>query len=361
MVDTVDMLIFWAVVLARFFIPLAIPRYPLPGVIAALVLDGIDQTIFQQFTALPLEGYQGYDKALDIYYLAITYLSTMRNWNNLFAFEINRFLFYYRLVGVVLFELLQIRTLLLVFPNTFEYFFIFYELVRVKWNPIQLTKKQVIAAVAFIWIFIKIPQEYWIHIAQLDTTDMIRANPWTILILVGWAAIVILGVWLILRKMPAPQKGFSIAADPIPNDIGMSYTIGNEKSSKHFFNSELVEKIFLVSLITIIFSQILPEVRATNYQLAIGVSFVIILNTVLSHWLARRGTSWRSILQEFIFMSVANFGIVLIYVFYLMSRYGGSVNLETTLFFILLLTLNVVLYDRYRPIYVKRRKKTTED
>ena len=84
MPDTSDMLIFWAVVMARFFIPLAIPRYPLPGVLACLILDGIDQTIFQQFTSLPLEGYQGYDKALDIYYLTITYLSTLRNWSNLF-------------------------------------------------------------------------------------------------------------------------------------------------------------------------------------------------------------------------------------------------------------------------------------
>ncbi len=69
-----DMLIFWAVVMARFFVPLAIPKYPLPGIIASLLLDAVDQTIFQQFTDLPLAGYQAYDKALDVYYLAITYL-----------------------------------------------------------------------------------------------------------------------------------------------------------------------------------------------------------------------------------------------------------------------------------------------
>ncbi|WP_269849929.1 hypothetical protein [Methanosarcina horonobensis] len=76
MVDTSDMLIFWAVVIARFLIPLSIPRYPLPGVLACLILDAVDQTIFQLFTNLPLEGYQSYDKSLDIYYLSITYLST---------------------------------------------------------------------------------------------------------------------------------------------------------------------------------------------------------------------------------------------------------------------------------------------
>lgn len=77
MPDTSDMLIFWSVVMLRFFLPLFIPVYPLPAVIACLILDMVDQTIFQLFTSLPLEGYQSYDKALDNYYLAITYLSTM--------------------------------------------------------------------------------------------------------------------------------------------------------------------------------------------------------------------------------------------------------------------------------------------
>jgi hypothetical protein len=56
-----------------------IPRYPFPGVVIALVLDAIDQTIFQQFTNLNLDGYQGYYKALDIYYLTLTYIATLRN------------------------------------------------------------------------------------------------------------------------------------------------------------------------------------------------------------------------------------------------------------------------------------------
>lgn len=49
MVDTFDMVVFWAVVIARFLLPLTIPKYPLPGVLACLILEGVDQTIFQQF------------------------------------------------------------------------------------------------------------------------------------------------------------------------------------------------------------------------------------------------------------------------------------------------------------------------
>ena len=59
--------------------PLFIPRFPLPAILAALVLDGVDQSIFQTFGYDP-PGYQGYDKAMDVFYLSIAYLSTLRNW-----------------------------------------------------------------------------------------------------------------------------------------------------------------------------------------------------------------------------------------------------------------------------------------
>ena len=108
--------VFLAVVGGRFVLPLFIPRYPLPAIIGCLVLDGVDQTIFQAFGYDP-PGYQGYDKAMDVYYLAIAYLATMRNWVNLGAFRVGRFLYFYRLVGVVAFELAQIRALLLIFAE----------------------------------------------------------------------------------------------------------------------------------------------------------------------------------------------------------------------------------------------------
>src|SRR6476620_5416727 len=115
--------VFVAVVGARFLVPLLIPRYPLPAVVASLLLDGVDQTIFQLFGYDP-PGYQSYDKAMDIFYLSLAYLAAMRNWDNLHAFAVARFLFYYRLVGAFLFEMTHERAVLLIFPNTFEYFFI---------------------------------------------------------------------------------------------------------------------------------------------------------------------------------------------------------------------------------------------
>jgi len=372
MTDTSDQIVFLAVVLARFLIPLTIPRFPLPGVIAALIIDAIDQTIFQTFTNLDLEGYQGYDKALDIYYLTIAYIATMRNWTNLFAYKVSRFLWYYRLFGVTLFELTYEppgeRWLLLIFPNTFEYFFIFYEFVRLRWDPVRLTKRANIIAAAFIWIVIKLPMEWWIHIAQLDMTDFLKenvfgvpldatpseilqANYWIIPVAIALVVIVIVGGRWLIRKLPPADWKLSFDSNAhIGEETGWVEEGKLPAPSTRFFNMALVEKVVLVGMVGIIFAQILPDVRASNLELAVGTAFVIILNTVVSHWFARRGTEWSSTIVQFVVMAVINFGLILVYSF-LLPTFDGEINLGNTLFFVLLLTLIVTMFDRYYPKY----------
>ena len=156
--------------------PAVHPPVPASGDPAALVIDAADQTIFQQWTNLNLDGYQNYDKALDIFYLTIAFLAVYRNWTNTTAINVARFLWYYRLFGVWLFEVFQERWILFVFPNTFEYFFIAYVAIRTQWDPRRLTNRAVIGLAAFIWIFIKLPQEWWIHIAQNDFTDFMKVD-----------------------------------------------------------------------------------------------------------------------------------------------------------------------------------------
>jgi hypothetical protein len=370
--DTSDWLVFWVVAGARFLLPLAIPRYPLPGILASLVLDGVDQTLFQQFTNLPLEGYQGYDKALDIYYLTIAYVSALRNWGNHFAFKVGRFLFYWRLMGVASFELSHLRPLLLIFPNTFEYFFIFYEAYRLRWDPKRLNKKSLIGAAAFIWIVIKLPQEYWIHIAQIDTTDWIKTGlfgmpvdtPWGE-ILGAWpgvfvAAFVVVVLvlvaawWLVKRRLSPADRALAFSADahqPAFTRDQVRSAVASE--ARHILDAALLEKIVLIALVSIIFAQVLPGVRASDLQLAIGVAFVVLVNTALSHWLARRGFGWAFSLNQFIVLFAVNLGLILGYAL-LRSRFEGPVSTTNALFFVLLLTLLITLYDRYRQVYLMR-------
>ena len=61
--------VFVLVVGTRFLLPLLIPRYPLPAIVACLVVDGVDQTIFQAFGYEP-PGSRGYDPAREFCWVA---------------------------------------------------------------------------------------------------------------------------------------------------------------------------------------------------------------------------------------------------------------------------------------------------
>jgi hypothetical protein len=371
-----DLLIFGIVLALRLLVPLAIPRFPLPAIVVAMIIDAADQTIFANYTSLNLDWYQGYDKALDVYYLAIAYIATMRNWTNLHAFGVGRFLWYYRLVGVALFEALQIRALLFIFPNTFEYFFDFIEGVRTRWNPRRLSKRHVIYAAAFIWIFIKLPQEYWIHIAEMDVTNFIRENifgvpldtPWgtivsdnipvfvgLILVLIGLAFLL---RWVFQHKLPAPDWGWTFDADAHRN-TDPAYQVqqgGNGyklNEAEKLFNNGMIEKIALLSLIVGIFGMVLPGIDISNLRLVIGVAIIVVLNTIITEWFARQGMSFDTMMKSFIGVVLANFLIVLVYAL-IVRRGDGEINSGATLFFVFLISIIITLFDRYRPIYLRR-------
>lgn len=363
-----DIIIFLAVVISRLLLPLLIIRYPLPGVIICLVLDGIDQTIFQLFTDLPLEGYQSYDKALDIYYLAIAYISTFRNWTNKPAFEISRFLFYYRLIGVTLYEFVHAGLILLIFPNTFEYFFIFYEFVRIRWNPDRLTKKRLIFAAAFIWIFIKLPQEYWIHIAKLDTTDFLKEylfhvpldaglqeiisqNQWLIPAVLIFAILVFFGIKFTLKKLPGADWKFNVDVNKHLDNGKLQ--ISNKLAKISWRNTEIIEKLVMVSLISIIFTQMLPSVNASVAKVVAIVISLVLANTFISNWLTKHSKNWETLGKEFITMAIVNFVILFLFAG-ITGETEGIPNLISVLFFTFLITLMVTFYNSYRKIYNAR-------
>ena len=358
---------------ARLFVPLTILRYPLPGIIAALLLDAVDQTLFQSFTTLPLDGYQGYDKALDIYYLSIAYIATLRNWGNLFAFRVARLLFYWRLIGVALFELSGLRALLFAFPNTFEYFFIWYETVAVWRDPAGLRRRTIIAAAATIWIVIKLPQEFWLHIARLDVTDVLKTalfgappdTTWGYLFtlwpgaFIGAAvsAVLLIGglAWLAARRLPPPAGGLSFAAaHRSPPPARDRLRAARAVWSRTVFDRELAEKLLLVTLIVVIFARILPNTRATAAQVAAGSVVIIVLNTALSHWLARRGVAWKNVVGHFLVMAAANTTIVALFQ---LGAGPGDLDDAAAGFFILLLSLILTLFDRALELHLARAEE----
>lgn len=363
-----------AVVLARVVVPLFIPLYPLPAILAALVIDGLDQTIFSATLQRDLPGYQSYDKALDVYYLTVTYLATMRNWDRGTAFGVGRFLWYYRLVGVALFEYTGLRWLLFVFANTFEYFVIALEGWKVWRNPFALSPRTIVTVAAAIWIFIKLPQEWWIHIAQLDFTDFAKEVVFGVPTSASWGEalanrplvtiglVLALGLLLLLlryliRRLDPPDWRPTVSADAQADQLGWPRPDPVVVPSA-FFGWPFVEKTGLVSLVTVIFASMLPGEREV-IPIAIGVTAIVAVSTVVSQALARRDVTWTSVATEFVVMSAVNLliGVVLGMVFGI----GRPDSLAVYLLLVGLLSLIVVLYDRYALVGAQRFPPSGQD
>jgi hypothetical protein len=348
----------WAVVVARFALPLLIPRFPLPGVLACLVLDAVDQTIFQS-VGLDPPWYQGYDKAMDVFYLSIAYVAALRSWTNVAALRILRFLLFYRLVGAALFELTGWRPLLLIFPNTFEYFFIAYEVVRLRWDPRRYGMRFWLLLAGGIWVVIKLPQEWWIHIAQLDVTDALRDWPWFApALVVGLVVLLLLGWFVVRPRLDPPDWPWRVRAEPVPAGVDEARERDAVMGRGRLVDLRLLEKVALVGLVSVIFSAVLPGLRATPAQVLVGVSAIVVANAALTLGAARRRRSLTSLVATVAVLAAVDLVLVVAGA-WLLDRSGGSLQVLPTLFFVVLVSLLTVLYDRYRVVHDYRMATAT--
>jgi hypothetical protein len=354
--STPDAAVVVAIVVARLLVPLLIPRVPLV-IVVVLVLDAADQTLLATFTAVDTSEtgvYQSVDKALDIYYLSIGYLSTMRNWTSNPAFRIAQFLFYYRLVGGVLFELTDERLMLLLFPNTFEYFFIAYEIARLRYQPARFSARFWLLVAAGLWICVKLPQEYWIHVAQLDFTDTVRDYPrfGAAVVLALLAAAVVL-VFVVLPRLPAPDWGWRLAADPLPTSLVDAHArFAHRLESGRVLTKEALEQVSLLALMCFIFSSILPGIDATVLQIVVGVTAIVLANAAISLAAARRGGfGLESATARYAALLATNLVLV-----YLANALLGERDfvLGYGIFFAFLIATIIWLYDAFRPVYDRR-------
>ncbi|GAA4413866.1 hypothetical protein GCM10023168_37020 [Fodinibacter luteus] len=352
-------IVFVTVVGLRFLLPLFIPRWPLPAVLACLVLDGIDQSIFQAFGFDP-PGYQNYDKAMDLFYLSIAFLSSLQNWTHSGAVGISRFLFFYRMVGVMAFEITGVRTILLIFPNTFEYFFIAYEAVRLRWDPRRFSRHFWIVTAACIWIFIKLPQEYWIHVAQLDFTDTWQEVPWFPPLVVSAVLVGLAVLWFVVRpRLLPPDHAWRVAADPLPEEMATAaqrdaWTAAHVR----IWSWSTLEKVVLIGLLSTIYARILPGLEVSDLRMFVGIAAYVVANVAISLVVARRVGSREGLAAAFGSRVLVNLGLVLVARILL----GGSALDESaTVFFVLLLSLLVTMHDRFSPVAAVRAEHDERD
>jgi hypothetical protein len=84
---------------------------------------------------------------------------------------------------------------------------------------------------------------------------------------------------------------------------------------------------------------------------ALGIAVIILANTLVSHWFTRRGRNWSTVFSEFYAISSVNAGLT-VFAFYMLPLTDTSIDLGSTLFFLLMLTMIIVVYDRYDPRYL---------
>ena len=120
-----------------------------------------------------------------------------------------------------------------------------------------------------------------------------------------------------------------------------------------FLSPELLEKIVLLGLTCVIFSQFLPGVDGNPLEVIMGVAIVVMANAALSSLVARRGRREPA-------AGVLRFAALVALNTVLVLATAGLIGLDggdtgTALFFAYLISLILWLYDWFRPLYDARR------
>lgn len=163
------------VVIIRLLAPFVIFRWPLFGGLLCLALDALDVVILDIIDTGGFSNYHSSDKYLDMYYLSIEFYVSLF-WKNTLARNASIFLFIYRSIGFILFELTQLRVLLFIFQNIFENFFLFYLGFKKIFKKDPVKSKKSLILMLIVCVIPKVPQEYMLHYVQAQPWGFIKEN-----------------------------------------------------------------------------------------------------------------------------------------------------------------------------------------
>ena len=113
----------WIIAAVRVAGSLPVLRWPLAGAFIAIFVDLSDLFLRDWIDLGGVNDYQRFDKSLDQVYM-LTFLIVALRWQPM-PRNIAIALYAFRLVGSIAFELTGDRVILILFPNAFEYWFIF--------------------------------------------------------------------------------------------------------------------------------------------------------------------------------------------------------------------------------------------
>ncbi len=142
---------------------LPVLRWAFVGAIIALLADASDVFLLNLLDMSAMGHYQQFDKWADQVYM-LTFLIVALRWQGLTR-NVAVGLYAYRLVGVVAFELSGVRILLMVFPNVFEFWFIFVASLP-HWRPRYNLSTAGALSVLPLLLVAKEGQEFVLHGAR---------------------------------------------------------------------------------------------------------------------------------------------------------------------------------------------------
>jgi hypothetical protein len=131
------------------------------GSIFAVLVD-LSDLFWQDYLDMGgIRNYQALDKILDLFYMSIFLFVALR-WKN-FLSKIAVFLFIFRLLGLLIFEITQERIFLLFFPNVFEFWFILVTGLKLFLKEKTVLKPKIIIGSLVFSAGLKIFHEWVLH------------------------------------------------------------------------------------------------------------------------------------------------------------------------------------------------------
>ena len=152
---------------------LPVLRWAFAGALIAIVVDFSDLFWMGVLDLGGLRNYQAFDKWLDLVYM-FTFLWVANKWVGPER-TIALWLFGFRMIGFVAFEVTGNRPVLLVFPNVFEFWFVFGAIRLHYWPNYEMTRQRILKWLA-VCLALKMGQEWVLHGGQyLDNFTFFEA------------------------------------------------------------------------------------------------------------------------------------------------------------------------------------------
>ena len=160
----------WIIAAARVAGSLPVLRWAFFGAILAILVDFSDLFMMNLIQLGGVTNYQAFDKWIDQVYMLTFLWVAVRQWDGP-GRTVAIWLFGFRLIGFATFEVMSasggdVRWILMVFPNVFEFWFVAIAAQRHWWPEYEFTKTRIVTWLV-ICTALKLMQEYILHVWQV--------------------------------------------------------------------------------------------------------------------------------------------------------------------------------------------------